>query len=198
MSDNSTPFTTLDKQITAWNTFLKSENKQVDHEEATIFALSTSEMYLRYIHKSTELEQLRYYYIAQRIADLYWQHNRDHRGKDSPGYPGHFGCRVRLREMKLEIFWVYNQFKPKKNSDGFQVISHYLPRDGHFRYPKTTFTQAQYWEKPVINVVEEAFAIIRRANANLMRIRQLCRWNDTNLFQMAGDIQDFKEESCSK
>ncbi|BCI74878.1 hypothetical protein VCSRO102_0016 [Vibrio cholerae] len=39
MSDNSTPFTTLDKQITAWNTFLKSENKQIDHDEATIYAL---------------------------------------------------------------------------------------------------------------------------------------------------------------
>ncbi|HDU8626417.1 hypothetical protein DYH52_15895 [Morganella morganii] len=97
--------------------------------------------------------------------------------------------------MKLEIFWVYNEFKPKKNAAGFQVISHYLPRDGHFRYPKTTFTQAQYWEKPVINVVEEAFAIIRRANANLMRMRQLCRWNDTNLFQMAGDIGDFKMDN---
>ncbi|WP_323863196.1 hypothetical protein [Xenorhabdus cabanillasii] len=82
MMDNSNPFTTLNKQITAWNTFLKSENKQIDHKEATIFALSTPEMYLRYIHKSTELEQLRYYYIAQRIADLYWQHNRAHRGKN--------------------------------------------------------------------------------------------------------------------
>ncbi|MEL6115624.1 conjugative transfer protein MobI(A/C) [Photobacterium sp. SP02] len=195
MTDNSNPFTTLDKQIKAWNTFFKSENKQVDHEEATLYAFSTSEMYLRYIHKSTELEQLRYYYIAQRIADLYWQHNRDHRGKDSPGYPGHFGCRVRLREMKLEIFWVYNEFKPKKNADGFQVISHYLPREGHYRYPKTTFTRAQEWEKPVIEVVEDAFSTIRRANANLIRMRQLCKWNDTNLFQMAGDIDDFKMDN---
>ncbi|EGR4216844.1 hypothetical protein K2099_002970 [Vibrio cholerae] len=100
--------------------------------------------------------------------------------------------------MKLEMFWVYNQFKPKKNAAGFQVISHYLPREGSYRYPKTTFTRAQDWEKSVIEVVEDAFSIIRRANANLMRMRQLCRWNDTNLFQMAGNIQDFKEESSSK
>lgn len=190
----SKSFKGLETQINIWETFI-AHSTNVNQDDAMLFSLLVSEQYLHYTHKSTEIEQLRYYYIAQRIADLYWQHNRDHRGKDSPGYPGHFGCRVRLREMKLEIFWVYNEFKPKKNSDKYQVISHYLPREGNYRYPQSTFTRAQDWEKPVITAVEDAFSIIRRANSNLMRVRQLCRWNDTNLFKMTGDIDDFKMDN---
>lgn len=190
----SKSFKGLETQINIWETFI-ANSTNVNQDDAMLFSLSVSEQYLHYTHKSTEIEQLRYFYIAQKIADLFWQNNVAHRGKNSEGYPGHFGCRVRLRNKKLEIFWVYNQFKPKKNADGFQVISHYLPRDGHFRYPKTTFTRAQDWEKPVIEVIEDAFSIIRRANSNLMRVRQLCRWNDTNLFKMTGDIDDFKMDN---
>ncbi|ENY9281062.1 TPA: hypothetical protein ACNGZW_004249 [Escherichia coli] len=47
----------------------------------------------------------------------------------------------------------------------------------------------------MITAVEDAFSIIRRANSNLMRVRQLCRWNDTNLFKMTGDIDDFKMDN---
>ncbi|HFM0762561.1 TPA: conjugative transfer protein MobI(A/C), partial [Escherichia coli] len=104
---------------------------------------------------------------------MFWLNNVAHRGKNSEGYPGHFGCRVRQRNKKLEIFWVYNEFKPKKNSDKYQVISHYLPREGNYRYSQSTFTRAQDWEKSVITAVEDAFSIIRRANSNLMRVRQL-------------------------
>ncbi|QSX30098.1 hypothetical protein JYB88_18325 [Shewanella cyperi] len=193
LASYSKPFQILDKQIAAWNAFISSDSLYVGHEDATLFAFLTSEYYLSYILKSTELEQLRYYYIAQRISDLFWQHNRAHRGKDSPGYPGHFGCRVRLRDKKLEMFWFYNEFKQKKGTVGFNVISHYLPRECGYCYSKTTFSRAQDWEKPVIEIVENSFAVIRRANANLIRIRQLCRWNDNNLYQMAGRIQEFKE-----
>ncbi|GEM_PF-1816992 len=184
----------LEKQFDIWKTFI-ANSTNVNQDDAMLFSLTISEQYLHYTHKSTEIEQLRYFYIAQKIADLFWQNNVAHRGKNSEGYPGHFGCRVRLRNKKLEIFWVYNQFKPKKNADGFQVISHYLPREGNYRYPQSTFTRAQDWEKPVITAVEDAFSIIRKANSNLMRVRQLCRWNDTNLYQMAGNIDDFKNEN---
>lgn len=119
MTDYSKPFQILDKQIAVWNAFLASNRQQIVHEEATLFTFSTPELYLRYIHKSTELEQLRYYYIAQRLCDLFWQHNRKHRGKNTQGYPGHFGCRVRLRDKKREMFWVYNEFKPKREPKGF-------------------------------------------------------------------------------
>uniref|UniRef100_UPI002486C49B conjugative transfer protein MobI(A/C) n=1 Tax=Escherichia coli TaxID=562 RepID=UPI002486C49B len=81
------------------------------------------------------------------------------------------------------------------HSDKYQVISHYLPREGNYRYSQSTFTRAQDWEKSVITAVEDAFSIIRRANSNLMRVRQLCRWNDTNLFKMTGDIDDFKMDN---
>ncbi|EJK2993914.1 hypothetical protein NDM55_002879 [Vibrio cholerae] len=184
----------LETQISIWETFI-ANSTNVNQDDAMLFSLTISEQYLHYTHKSTEIEQLRYFYIAQKIADLFWQHNVAHRGKNSEGYPGHFGCRVRLRNKKLEIFWVYNEFKLKKNSDGFQVISHYLPHEGNYRYPKNTFTRAQDWEKPIIEIVENSFAVIRRANSNLMRIRQLCRWNDTNLFKMTGDIDDFKNKN---
>lgn len=114
MTDTSNPFTTLEKQIAAWNTFVSSDDKKIDHDEAMLFTHSSSQQYLRYVHKSVELEQLRYYYIARRISDLFWQHNKAHRGKETPGYPGHYGCRVRLRDRKFEMYWFYNEFTRKK------------------------------------------------------------------------------------
>ncbi|MEQ4622786.1 conjugative transfer protein MobI(A/C) [Providencia vermicola] len=195
MTDTSNPFTTLEKQIAAWNTFVSSDDKKIDHDEAMLFTRSTSQQYLNYIHKSVELEQLRYYYVARQIAELYWQHNKAHRGKNTPGYPGHYGCRVRLRDRKFEMYWFYNEFTRKKGTEGYNVISHYLSRGDQYRYLRSTFSLAQDWEKPVIEVVEDAFAVIRRANANLMRIRQLCRWNNDNLYKMAGEIDDFKMDN---
>ncbi|MCE9788616.1 conjugative transfer protein MobI(A/C) [Shewanella chilikensis] len=52
------------------------------------------------------------------MSDLFWQHNKAHRGKETPGYPGHYGCRVRLRDRKFEIYWFYNEFTRKKGTDG--------------------------------------------------------------------------------
>lgn len=188
MTDTSNPFTTLEKQIAAWNTFVSSDDKKIDHDEAMLFTHSSSQHYLRYVHKSVELEQLRYYYIARRISDLFWQHNKAHRGKETPGYPGHYGCRVRLRDRKFEMYWFYNEFTRKKGTDGYNVISHYLSRGDQYRYLRSTFSLAQDWEKPVIEFVEDNFAVIRRANANLMRIRQLCRWNENKLVEMTDSL----------
>ncbi|EGR1048760.1 MULTISPECIES: conjugative transfer protein MobI(A/C) [Gammaproteobacteria] len=188
MTDTSNPFTTLEKQIAAWNTFVSSDDKKIDHDEAMLFTHSSSQQYLRYVHKSVELEQLRYYYIARRISDLFWQHNKAHRGKETPGYPGHYGCRVRLRDRKFEMYWFYNEFTRKKGTDGYNVISHYLSRGDQYRYLRSTFSLAQDWEKPVIEFVEDNFAVIRRANANLMRIRQLCRWNENKLVEMTDSL----------
>ncbi|WP_323852385.1 hypothetical protein [Xenorhabdus szentirmaii] len=92
----------LGKQIEIWGSFIANNTSKVNQDDAILFALSTSEHYLRY------------FYIAQKIANLLWQHNLVHRGKESEGYPGHFSCRVRLRNKKLETFWVCNEFKPKK------------------------------------------------------------------------------------
>ncbi|WP_323852386.1 conjugative transfer protein MobI(A/C) [Xenorhabdus szentirmaii] len=81
---------------------------------------------------------------------------------------------------------------PKKNSDGFNVISHYLPRESHHRYSKATFTRSQDWEKPIIEIAEDSFAIIRRANANLMRMRQLCHWSENKLFEMIDGLNELQ------
>ena len=66
-----------------------------------------------------DIEQARYRYLAQRICDVYWEHNIAHRTDQTEGYPGHHGCRVRLRGRKLELSWYYNSFVPK---EGFELI----------------------------------------------------------------------------
>jgi hypothetical protein len=86
------------------------------------------------------------------------------------------------------MYWFYNEFTRKKGTDGYNVISHYLSRGDQYRYLRSTFSLAQDWEKPVIEFVEDNFAVIRRANANLMRIRQLCRWNENKLVEMTDSL----------
>lgn len=108
MTDASNPFTTLEKQIAAWNTFVSSDDKKIDLNKAMLFAHSSSQQHLRYVHKSVELEQLRYFYLAHQISELFWQHNMVHKGKETLGYPGHYDCRVRLRDRKFEMYWLYN------------------------------------------------------------------------------------------
>jgi hypothetical protein len=70
------------------------------------------------------------------------------------------------------------------------VISHYIQREGKYRYHKRAFSRAHSWELPVIETTEKGFEVLRRANANLMQIRRLCRANDAVLFQLACDMDE--------
>lgn len=92
----------IEKHSAAWKT--AARNDEVNHEELTLRAFHDSELYLQAALRSTKLEQHRYYYIAQRLCDYFWEQNRKHRGVDTEGYPGHYGCRARLRDNKLEMF----------------------------------------------------------------------------------------------
>lgn len=179
----------IEKQSAAWKT--AARNDALDHEGLTVRAFYDSELYLKAMWRSTTLEQHRYYYIAQRLCDYFWQQNRKRRGVNTAGYPGHYGCRARLRDNKLELFWYYNQFKPKNDGTGsHHVISHYIPREGKFRYHKHAFSRAHDWELPVIEITERGFTVLRQANANLMQIRRQLLTSDARLARLASDMDE--------
>lgn len=179
----------IDEISAAWKRAARHEG--IDHEELTVRAYSDSEMFLKAVHRNTILEQHRYFYIAQRLCDFFWEQNRKHRGVSTPGYPGHYGCRARLRDNKLEMFWFYNEFKRKNDGSGkHRVISHYIPREGQYRYYKRAFSRAHDWELPVIEATEKGFEVLRRANANQVQIRKLCQANEAALFQLACDMDE--------
>lgn len=62
----SKSFKALETQINIWETFI-ANGTNVNKDDAMLFSLSVSEQYLHYTHKSTEIEQLRYFYIAQKL-----------------------------------------------------------------------------------------------------------------------------------
>ncbi len=65
----SKSFKGLETQINIWETFIVNSTN-VNQDDAMLFSLTISEQYLHYTHKSTEIEQLRYFYIAQKNCRL--------------------------------------------------------------------------------------------------------------------------------
>ena len=92
----------ISRMAEAWRTISRKQATQADRDKATRMALQQCGEYLIAIHDMAEVEQRRYEFLANRLCDYFWQHNRAHRTKQTPGYPGHFGCRGRVRQFKLE------------------------------------------------------------------------------------------------
>lgn len=119
-----------------------SRARNVDHRRGTKVAIAQCRQFLAMTLLQAKVEQARYCYLAQRICDHFWSHKIAHRTDETPGYPGHFGCRVRLRQRKLELSWHYNRFVAKKSGDGQRVFSEYVRKEGRYRYHKSAFTRA--------------------------------------------------------
>lgn len=134
-----------------------------------------SKRLLTAVHQQADVEQARYRYLAQRLCDNFWTHNMAHRTDKTPGYPGHFGCRVRLRERKLELSW------------------YYIRKEGRYRYHKPAFTRAQDWEQPLIMETEDGFEMLRRLNANLAELRRIVLKSERLLKNLEEHLDGLKE-----
>lgn len=169
-----------------------SRARNVDHRHGTQAAIAQCRQFLATTFLQAEVEQARYYYLAQQICDHLWSHNIAHRTDETPGYPGHFGCRVRLRQRKLELSWYYNRFVAKKSGDGQRVFSEYIRKEGRYRYHKSAFARAQGWEKPRIMETEAGFEIVRKLNANLAELRRIVRKGESLLNDLEEHLDGLK------
>jgi hypothetical protein len=149
--------------------------------------------FLAAIHQQANVEQARYRYLAQPLCDHFWSHNIAHRTDSTPGYPGHYGCRVRLRKRKLELSWYYNRFVPKKSGEGRSVFSEYIRKEGRFRYHKPAFTRAQDWEQPLIMETEAGLEMLRRLNANQAELCRVVRKSERLLKDLEEHLGGLKE-----
>lgn len=174
-----------------------SRLKNVDHRRGTEAALAQCRRFLATVLAQTEVEQTRYYYVAQQGCDHLWSHNIAHRTAETSGYPGHHGCRVRLRQRKLELSWYYNHFVPKKSGEGCSVFSEYIRKEGRCRYHKSAFARAQDWEKPRILETEDGFEIVRKLNANLMELRRVVRSSERLLNDLEKHLGGLKAPASS-
>ncbi|MBA6413594.1 hypothetical protein H2508_10780 [Parahaliea sp. F7430] len=165
----------------------------VDHTRGTQAAIKQSKAFLQTLIDLIDVEQARYRYIAQRICDVHWEHNIAHRTDQTEGYPGHHGCRVRLRGRKLELSWFYNSFVLKKNGTGYAVYSEHISKQGRYRHFKSAFVRAQNWEKPVIADIEDGFELIRRLNANLTQLRRTLK----SSAHLVAELEAYLEETLA-
>ncbi|MCD1646919.1 conjugative transfer protein MobI(A/C) [Marinobacter adhaerens] len=169
-----------------------SRAQTVNHQRGIKAAITQCRQFLTAIHQQADVEQARYRYLAQRLCDHFWSQNMAHRTDKTPGYPGHFGCRVRLRKRKLELSWYFNRFVPKKSGEGRSVFSEYIRKEGRYRYHKPAFARAQDWEKVVIEDIENGFELVRRLNANLAQLRRTLK-SSTHLM---AELEAYLEETA--
>jgi hypothetical protein len=163
----------FDEYIQAWQA-----NMRINNINLVTRAFTDSRKFATYTHNMCRMDQVRLAYLANRAADYFWSHNRAHRTDLTDGYPGHYGCRVRLSAPKFELSWYYNQFKRKNDGSGkHNVISHYLPKEGEHGYFNNRFNRAHDWELPIILGTEQAFRLCRRVNQNLTIIRRKTSMN---------------------
>ncbi|MGO1660000.1 MAG: conjugative transfer protein MobI(A/C) [Marinobacter sp.] len=174
-----------------WESVSRAQN--VNHRRGTEAAIKQCRQFLAAIQQQADVEQARYRYLAQRLCDYFWSHNMAHRSDKTPGYPGHFGCRVRLRKRKLELSWYYNRFVPKKSGEGRSVFSAYIRKEGRFRYHKPAFTRAQDWERLIISEVEAGFEMLRRLNANQAELRRIVLKSERLLKNLEEHLSGLKE-----
>jgi len=174
-----------------WESVSRAQN--LDHRRGTEAAIRQCRQFLAAIQQQADVEQARYRYLAQRLCDHFWSHNVAHRTDQTPGYPGHFGCRVRLRKRKLELSWYYNRFVPKKGSEGRSVFSEYIRKEGQYRYHKPAFTRAQDWEQPLIMETETGFEMLRRLNANQAELCRIVRKSERLLKDLEEHLGGLKE-----
>ncbi|WP_036149400.1 MULTISPECIES: conjugative transfer protein MobI(A/C) [unclassified Marinobacter] len=174
-----------------WESVSRAQN--LDHRRGTEAAIRQCRQFLAAIQQQADVEQARYRYLAQRLCDHFWSHNVAHRTDQTPGYPGHFGCRVRLRKRKLELSWYYNRFVPKKGSEGRSVFSEYIRKEGQYRYHKPAFTRAQDWEQPLIMETETGFEMLRRLNANQAELCRIVRKSERLLKDLEDHLRGLKE-----
>lgn len=174
-----------------WEAVSRAQN--VNHRRGTEAAIKQCRQNLAAFHQEADVEQARYRYLAQRICDHFWYHNIAHRTDSTPGYPGHFGCRVRLRKRKLELSWYYNSFVPKKSGEGRSVFSQHIRKEGRYRYHKPAFTRAQDWEKVVIEDIENGFELVRRLNTNLAQLRRTLK----SSVHLLAELEAYLEETLS-
>lgn len=178
-----------------WESVSRAQN--VNHQAGVKAAITQCRQFLAAIHQQADVEQARYRYLAQRLCDYFWSHNIAHRTDETPGYPGHFGCRVRLRQRKLELSWYYNRFVAKKSGDGQRVFSEYVRKESRYRYHKSAFARAQHWEKPRIMETEAGFEIVRKLNANLMELRRVVRSSERLLNDLEKHLGGLKAPASS-
>lgn len=179
-----------DSAIASWHKAARAEN--VDHIIGTVAAFSQCRGTLESMLKVLDLERAKLRYLGQRCSDHYWLHNHAHRTKDTPGYPWHHGCRVRLVKSSLEMHWYYNTFVKKEEGEGYKVFSKHICRELKHRYSKTSFNRAQYYERPIINQTEAGFELIRIMNANLSAMRRMIKMNLKTLDKLEEHINTFE------
>lgn len=154
-----------------------ARSKKLDHEKSTQIAFEQCRHYLQALSETLDIERARLRYLAQRLSDYFWAHNEAHRTKETRGYPGHHGCRVRMLHGSLEMHWYYNTFVRVKNGKGHAVFSEHIRRALKHRYSKPAFNRAHDWERPIIEETEAGYEIVRIMNANLTHMRRLVRAN---------------------
>jgi hypothetical protein len=105
---------------------------------------------------------------AQKEADDFWAENQYQRAQGSKEEQGKFGTRVRLINHSLQATWYRNRFIRKK-----PYSVHIRKGRQTMRYPESAFAQANAWEKILIKLIEDRYALLRQRSAVLSRLRAL-------------------------
>ncbi len=94
---------------------------------------------------------------AQKEADNFWAENHYQRTHGSQEEKGKFGTRVRLIHHSLQVTWYRNYFIRKK-----PYSVHIRKGSRAARYPESAFAKANEWEKILIKLIEDRYALLRR------------------------------------
>ena len=173
---------------------------QIDKESSTAHEAAkyrreheTKEYFMKIINLSissldeigaiADKEPIRLEFMGACFANIFWQQNRLSRISDSSVVPGRYGCRVRIRNNKLEASWFINSFldeedMSRRKNKRDHVRSKHIRKGLGYRYRRNSFSKAQDWEKPLIDAVEDSFALIRELKHEMVLLKNkvnLCR-----------------------
>ncbi|MCG6216095.1 conjugative transfer protein MobI(A/C) [Vibrio furnissii] len=167
--------TTLNEDSAAYKWHNLAQQREPNDEKAFFdLALSQSLRALSEVEKFSIQEPYLLEFLASCYANQFWRIHRAY--KDTS--PGRYGCRVRVRNHRFEAAWYYNWYLSAnqmslRNNKEQRVRSKHLAKGKGFRYPPDRFSKANAeWESDLIEYTEDAFALIREVQHEILTIKQ--------------------------
>ncbi|MFC6674037.1 conjugative transfer protein MobI(A/C) [Marinobacterium aestuariivivens] len=136
--------------------------------------LAESKEFLRTVRAMIDREQRVIALDGLKLADSYWEANRDAREEDDE--PCYLGTRVRIVKGTLHFEWFRNnarqylgEGKPK------QIFSTYLRKGRGSRYSDSHFQNEPKWARDQIGTVEDGYELLRKRATLLSAIKKNLR-----------------------
>ncbi|MFH7585790.1 conjugative transfer protein MobI(A/C) [Oceanimonas smirnovii] len=159
-----------------WESLLLSKDPEDRFDITKDELQEDSADFVRSLQSLIERERMLAAVTAKICSDKYWQANLAAREEGSTEEPCYYGTRVRFKDNSFYAEWFYNTTRPEiSHSMPKKTFSKHIRKGRGYRYHRSSFNKAPSWIKPIIEDVEDNYALVRQRIEKLKIIQRELR-----------------------